>query len=97
MEPLLRNTANASKFDNRVRETATDSSVGETVTRDGFHLARLLVLKTDGPNEIAHQDKRRLAVAGTMLARALTFKSTLIICGMTSPITNAFVLRGAGA
>ena len=25
----------------RVHETETDSSVGETVTRDGFHLARL--------------------------------------------------------
>ena len=41
MEPFLRNTTNASKFDNRVHETGTDSSVGETVTRDGFHLARL--------------------------------------------------------
>ena len=28
---VLRNTTNASKFDNRVHETGTDSSVGETV------------------------------------------------------------------
>ena len=32
MEPFLRNTTNASKFDTRVHETGTDSSVGETVT-----------------------------------------------------------------
>jgi len=41
MEPFLGNTENASKFDKRVHETGTDSSVGETVTRDGFHLAGL--------------------------------------------------------
>src|SRR5439155_7328585 len=38
---LLRNTANASKFDHRVHETGADSSVGETVAADGVHLAGL--------------------------------------------------------
>jgi hypothetical protein len=34
MEPLLRNTTNASKFERRVHETGADSSVGETVAAD---------------------------------------------------------------
>ena len=41
MEPLLRNTANASKFDHRVNETGADSRVGETVAADGVHFAGL--------------------------------------------------------
>ena len=41
MEPLLRNTTNASKFDKRVHETATDSRVGETIAADGVHFAGL--------------------------------------------------------
>ena len=41
MEPFLRNTTNASKFDNRVHETGTDSNVGETIAADGVHLAGL--------------------------------------------------------
>ena len=41
MEPFLGNTTNASKFDNRVHETGTDSSVGETVAADGVHFAGL--------------------------------------------------------
>ena len=67
------------------------------VVRGGFvcRVACLLVLKTDGSNDIAHQDNQRLAIAGAMLARALILKFTLTICGMTSPVTNAFVLRGA--
>src|SRR5262249_3128518 len=39
---LLRNTANASKFDQRVHETRADSSVGETVAAEGGHFAGLL-------------------------------------------------------
>ena len=35
-EPLLRNTTNASQFDNRVYETAADSSVGETTRFSNF-------------------------------------------------------------
>src|SRR5512135_3011302 len=41
MEPLLRNTTNASKFDKCVHETGADSSVGETIAADGVHLAGL--------------------------------------------------------
>src|SRR6516164_8378867 len=41
MEPLLRNTTNASKFDKRVHETGADSSAGEAITVDGVHLAGL--------------------------------------------------------
>jgi hypothetical protein len=33
---LLRNTANASKFDQRVHETATDSNSGETIAADAI-------------------------------------------------------------
>src|SRR5262249_27218530 len=39
MEPLLRNTTNASKFDQRVYETGADSSAGETIPANGVHLA----------------------------------------------------------
>jgi hypothetical protein len=50
MEPLLTNTANASKFDKRVHETGADSSVGETVIAGGVHLGckvlRLARLRT---------------------------------------------------
>jgi hypothetical protein len=35
MEPFLRNTTNASKFDKRVNETGTDSTVGEAIAADG--------------------------------------------------------------
>src|SRR5262249_34734070 len=38
---LLRNTANASKFDHRVHQTGADSRVGETVAADGVHFAGL--------------------------------------------------------
>src|SRR5262249_54570640 len=41
MEPLLRNTTNASKFDKRVHETGADSSAGEASAVDGVHLASL--------------------------------------------------------
>lgn len=41
MEPLLRNTTNATKFDNRVHETGADSRVGETIAADGVHFAGL--------------------------------------------------------
>src|SRR4051812_3211417 len=41
MEPFLGNTPNASKFDQRVNETGTDSRVGETVAADGIHLTGL--------------------------------------------------------
>ncbi len=41
MEPFLRNTTNASKFDDRVHETGTDSNVGETVAANGVHFAVL--------------------------------------------------------
>ena len=41
MEPLLRNTTNASKFDKRVHETETDSNVGETIAACGVHFAGL--------------------------------------------------------
>jgi hypothetical protein len=60
MEPFLRNTTNASKFDQRVHETETDSSVGETVAANGVHLASL----SDGPR-LAKPDF--LSVSGRFL------------------------------
>src|SRR5438445_11453146 len=42
MEPLLRNTTNASQFDHRVHETGADSRVGETVAAEGVHFTGLL-------------------------------------------------------
>src|SRR3954469_2306321 len=36
--PLLRNTANASKFDKRVNQTGADSNAGETIAADGLHV-----------------------------------------------------------
>ena len=38
---LLRNTANASKFDQRVHETTTDSRAGQAITADGIHFTGL--------------------------------------------------------
>src|SRR5262249_14525611 len=38
---VMLKTPNASKFDNRVHETATASGVGETSATDGIHLAGL--------------------------------------------------------
>lgn len=41
MEPFLRNTENASEFEQRVHETGADSRVGETLAADGVHFAGL--------------------------------------------------------
>src|SRR5689334_13511548 len=38
---LLRNTANASQFDNRVHQTGADSRAGGTVAAEGVHFAGL--------------------------------------------------------
>src|SRR5947199_8903409 len=58
--PLLRNTANASKFGKRVNQTGADSNAGETIAADGLHVAGLLA----GPrmaegSEPAHPEGRR--------------------------------------